>query len=120
MNERSSGTRQLMRTLIVAAIVALLAVSTTQHAGANQSGIPVGDAAAFQAGLCELAGGTAAIDTDRIVSSMRNGSTIVTVKCKGGPLDGMVCTNLSGNTFSQHGHGQGHARRDGNQPGRYR
>jgi hypothetical protein len=97
MNEQTFGTKQLIRTVVLAAFIAMLALTTTQRARASQSGSDVNDAVQFQAALCRAAGGTATIEETRTVGS---GLSSVTVKCTGGYLDGMWCNNdLTGATI---------------------
>jgi len=89
MQSRTLGT-YLRRTVLFAAIVAILAVTSIQRAEANQSGPGVNDPAQFQKALCEAAGGVGTIEVFRTVGS---GLTDVQVNCKGGLLDGLRCDN---------------------------
>lgn len=90
MNERTFGTRHLIRTVVMAAFIAMLALTTAQRASANQSGPTVNEAAQFQMALCRAAGGTATIETHRTVGG---GLAWTEVTCAGGSLDGMWCFN---------------------------
>ncbi len=95
MNSLTNTTRYLTRTIILAAFVALLAVSTAQRAGANQSGSPVGKGTS-QAENCEAAGGTAMVDVWRTSEGVHR----VSVTCIGGVLGGITCDNWStGRTY---------------------
>ena len=95
MNSQTNAMRHLTRTIILAAFVALLAASTAQRAGANQSGSPVGKGTS-QAENCEAAGGTAVIDVFRTGVGVHR----VSVTCIGGVLDGITCDNWStGRTY---------------------
>lgn len=91
MNTRTLGTRHLTRTVAIAAFILMLALTTTQRAGANQSGPTVNEATEFQVGLCELGGGTATVDPDRTVGEGLRGTW---VKCTGGLFNGMHCANI--------------------------
>lgn len=78
----------LSRTMILAAMVALLALALIRPAaGANQSGPTVSEISWGLSGLCRALGG---IDT---VNPTRNGGGLLNVyfKCKGGYLDGLDC-----------------------------
>ena len=90
MNERTISTRHLMRAVVMAAVILVLALTSIQRASANQSGPTVNERSEFQKALCEAGGGTATIDTTRTVGS---GLVGVKVTCTGGLLDGMKCLN---------------------------
>jgi hypothetical protein len=90
MATQTFGMQHLVRTVLFAAIVAVLAVTSIQRAEANQSGPGVNDPAQYQKALCEAAGGVGTIEVFRTVGS---GLTDVQVNCKGGLLDGLRCDN---------------------------
>lgn len=90
MNTRTLGTRHLTRTVAIAAFILMLALTTTQRAGANQSGPTVNEATQFQIALCEAGGGTATVEAERTVNA---GLAFTKVRCTGGLLDGMFCYN---------------------------
>jgi hypothetical protein len=90
MTTQTFGMQHLIRSVLFAAIVAVLAVTSIQRAEANQSGPGVNDPAQFQKALCEAAGGVGTIEVFRTVGS---GLTDVQVNCKGGLLDGLRCDN---------------------------
>lgn len=88
MNRLTHGKRDLIRTMILAMSVALLAGSMTQRdAGANQSGNPVA-AGTLHSLICRSGGGTEWVSVDR---SVGYGVTKVTVLCFGGLWDNMFC-----------------------------
>ena len=90
MSKRTFGTQHLMRTVVMAVFILMLALTTTQRAGANQSGPTVNDATQFQAALCQAGGGTATIEVERTGHA---GLAFTKVRCTGGMLDGMFCYN---------------------------
>jgi hypothetical protein len=90
MTTQTFGMQHLIRSVLFAAIVAVLVVTSIQRAEANQSGPGVNDPAQFQKALCEAAGGVGTIEVFRTVGS---GLTDVQVNCKGGLLDGLRCDN---------------------------
>jgi hypothetical protein len=90
MTTQTIGMQHLVRTVLFAAIVAVLALTSIQRAEANQSGPGVNDPSQFQKALCEAAGGVGTIEVFRTVGS---GLTDVQVNCKGGLLDGLRCDN---------------------------
>src|SRR5215211_2324381 len=95
MYSQTTVIRHLTWRMILAALVALLAATTVQRAGANQSGSPVGKGTS-QAENCEAAGGTAVVDVWRTVEGVYR----VSVTCIGGVLDGITCDNWStGRTY---------------------
>ncbi|MDQ3167504.1 MAG: hypothetical protein M3P94_02510 [Chloroflexota bacterium] len=90
MITRRPSATALIRLVLTMAFVAFLAGSTVHRAQANQSGADV-DAAALQAGLCGLLGGTATIDENRTVAS---GLFSMRVTCRGGLLGDWQCWNF--------------------------
>ena len=62
MKTQTLGIQHLIRTVLFAAIVRILALTTVQRAGANQSGPSVNDRVEFQIALCEAGGGTASVE----------------------------------------------------------
>jgi hypothetical protein len=90
MNKQTFGTQHLMRTVVMAAFIAMLALTTTQRASANQSGPGVNEASEFQMALCQAGGGTATIEVERTGHA---GLAFTKVRCTGGLLDGMFCYN---------------------------
>jgi hypothetical protein len=86
MSTRMSGTGNLIRLLVGATFIALLAVTTVHPTEANQSGPPVGSRVALQTALCKLGGGDTSEDHFA-------GQPDITVTCRGGLLDGMECYN---------------------------
>src|SRR4029079_8074197 len=90
MATQTFGMQHLVRTVLFATTVAVLAVTSIQRAEANQSGPGVNDPAQYQKALCEAAGGVGTIEVFRTVGS---GLTDVQVNCKGGLLDGLRCDN---------------------------
>lgn len=89
MATQTQITRQFIRATILAALVALLALTTVQRAGAQQTDQTSYDNSLGQIALCELAGGTAEVDHYQT----GGGFYATTVICHGGLLDGMVCIN---------------------------
>ena len=84
---RRLGQRTAVRTIVLAACLVLLALSTAQRASANESGPAVDDPATNMINLCRALGGTAIVDSYRTPSARS-----VVVGCKGGLLDGLWCT----------------------------
>ena len=89
MTTQTQIARQFVRATILAALVAVLALTSVQRAGAEQTISTTYDNSAGQAMLCELAGGTVEYFEARDL----DGYPTVTVICHGGLLDGMVCSN---------------------------
>jgi hypothetical protein len=91
MSGLTNATRTLIRSIVIAACVAALALAAAQRAEATQTDHEVdpSEAAAFQKALCEAAGGKATVDVSRYVGYYP--TTFVT--CAGGLLDGMYCIN---------------------------
>lgn len=90
MNELAVSTRHLVRSVLIAAFIVMLALTTAQRTSANQSGPGVNDSTQFQAALCQAGGGTATIEVERTVNA---GLAYTKVRCTGGILDGMFCYN---------------------------
>lgn len=95
MTTQTQYTRRFVRATILGALVAVLALTSAQRAGAQQSKITtIYDNASAQMALCELAGGKADVEETHTL----DGYPANTVTCVGGLLDGMVCSNNSGGT----------------------
>jgi hypothetical protein len=82
------GRRALVRALVFAASLALLAPGTVQQAGAED----VSGAGTANVLTCEAAGGEATVSSNQTA----NGNQTVSVECNGGYLDGWNCLHDSG------------------------
>ena len=89
MSTRTERAFKIIRPVFLAAIVALLTISSVRGVAAQQTDQTTYDNSLGQIALCELAGGTAEVDTYMTGA----GFYAVTVMCHGGLLDGMVCIN---------------------------
>jgi hypothetical protein len=91
MKGLTNATRTLIRSIVIAAYVATLALVAAQRVGATQTDdrVDPSEAATFQIAMCEAAGGKATVEVSRWVGWAP--TTYVT--CKGGLLDGMYCIN---------------------------
>ena len=87
MNGLTNATRTLIRSIVIAAAVAALALSAAQRAGAEEYSPTVG--AGVQASLCEAGGGEA--ETYGVTRTVADGVKSVQTRCKGGSLDGWDC-----------------------------
>ena len=93
MNGLTNTMHTLVRSIVIAAGIAVLALSAIQRAEAEQNqGFDPAEAATFQKAMCEAAGGEAAVFTYRTVEGGLRKTTVV---CEGGLLDGMICDNYS-------------------------
>jgi hypothetical protein len=90
MTSFTNAAHILTRTIAIAALLALLALTVAQRAEANQSGDPVGKTSQ-QMALCELGGGT--VVGVEVVRTPGSGVSTVWFTCKGGLFDGVSCWN---------------------------
>ena len=89
MITRRPSPTTLIRLVLTMAFIAFLAGPTVQRAEASQSGADV-DAAAMQAGVCRLLGGTVTVESNRTVGS---GLVSMRVTCRGSLIGDWRCWN---------------------------
>lgn len=82
----TTSRQTFFRTAILTVVAAFLIAMSAQPASANQSGVDV-NAANSMRNLCGWMGGTGDMDVERYTDGIRS----ITVRCKGGGLDGLGC-----------------------------